>query len=174
MEIRRFNYLHRWRRIHGHGGETSILCGVDHSVVGQQAEVRLGLLQLYLGDGGRVLGHRPIVRVRVEDPVTVGGGGARVGHADGPRRRGGRAGLVLVTTRRDGDGQRSHLTSGPVASGGLLSRRRHQGGRRRELVVIVLRHQRLKIDPDVGAGEPQRTTVTIILLKFTFVRENNF
>ena len=152
-------YLHRRRRIHRHGGQTSILRGIDHSVVGQKAEVGLGLLQLYLGDGGRVLGHRSVVGVRVEDPVAVGRGRTGVGHADGSRGRGRGAGLVLVLAARDGDGQRSHLTSaGPVTAGGLLPRRRHQGGRRRELVVIVLRNQGLEINPDVGAGEPQRTT----------------
>ena len=152
-------YLYGGRRVHWDCGETSVLGGVDHSVVSQQVEVRLGLLQLHLGDGGGVLGDWTIVGVRVEDPVAVGRGRTGVGHADGSRGRGRGAGLVLVLAARDGDGQRSHLTSaGPVTAGGLLPRRRHQGGRRRELVVIVLRNQGLEIDPDVGAGEPQRTT----------------
>ena len=128
--------------------------------MGQQTQVGLRLLQLNLGDGGGVLGDGAVVGVRVEDPVAVGRGGARVGHADGSRGGGGRAGLVLLPAGRDGDGQGAHLTSaGPVgAPRGLLPWRRHQGGRRRELVVIVLCHQRLKINPDIGAGEPQRTT----------------
>ena len=90
----------------------------------QQVEIRLGLLQLHLGDGGGVLGDWTIVGVRVEDPVGVWAGGAGVGHADGPSGRGGGAGLVVgLVTARDADGERPHAA---LSIGPLLSGRGHQ------------------------------------------------
>ena len=153
-------YLNGRRRIHGDRGESPVLGGVDHGVVSQQVHVGLGLLQLNLGDGGSVLGHRAVVGVRVEDAVGVGAGGAGVGHADGPSGGGGRARLVVrLVPTGDADGQRSHpaLAIGPI--GPLLPGRRHQGGRRQQLGVL-LGHERLEVDPDTGAGEPQGTSAT--------------
>ena len=147
-----------WRRgIHRNSGEAAILCWVDHGVVSQQVQIRLGLLELNLSDGGSVLGHRAVVGVGVEDAVGVGAGGAGVGHTDGPSGGGGGAGLVVgVITAGDADGQRSHPT---LAIGSLLSGRRHQRRRRQQLGVVV-RHEGLEIDPDTGAREPQRTSAT--------------
>merc|ERR1719336_1131807 len=116
--------LYGGRGIHWDCGETSVLSGVDHSVVSQQVEVRLGLLQLHLGDGGGVLGDGSVVGVGVEDAVGVGAGGAGVGHTDGPSGGGGGAGLVVgVITAGDADGQRSHPA---LSIASLLSGRRHQ------------------------------------------------
>ena len=117
-------YLY-WRRgIHWDCGQASVLGWVDNSVVSQQVEIRLGLLQLHLGDGGGVLGDWTIVGVRIEDPVGVWAGGAGVGHADGPSGRGGGAGLVVgLVTARDADGERPHAA---LSIGPLLSGRGHQ------------------------------------------------
>ena len=104
-----------------------------------------------------MLSHRAVVRVRVEDAVRVGAGGAGVGHADGPSGGGGGAGLVVgVITAGDADGERSHAT---LAIGPLLPGRRHQRRRRQQLGVVV-RHQRLEIHPDTGAGESEGTSET--------------
>ena len=107
-----------------------------------------------------MLSHRAVVRVRIEDALRVGAGGAGVGHADGPSGGGGGAGLVVgLSPAGDADGQRSHpaLAIGPI--GPLLPGRRHQGGRRQQLGVL-LGHERLEVDPDTGAGEPQGTSAT--------------
>ena len=72
-------YLDGGRWVHRDGGQAPVLSGVHHGIVGQQTQVRLGLLQLHLGDGWRVLAHRSVVRVRVEHPMARGGG-ARVGN----------------------------------------------------------------------------------------------
>ena len=150
-------YLY-WRRgINGNSGETAVLGGIDHSIVSQQVQIRLGLLELNLSDGGGVLSHWPVVRVRVEDAVRVGAGGAGVGHADGPSGGGGRARLVVgLVAAGDADGERPHPA---LAIASLLPGRRHQGGRRQQLRVVV-RHEGLEIDPDTRAGEPQRTSGT--------------
>ena len=104
-----------------------------------------------------MLGHRAVVGVRVEDAVRVGAGGAGVGHADGPSGGGGGARLVVgLVTAGDADGQRPHPT---LAIGSLLPGRRHQRRRRQQLAVVV-RDEGLEIDPDTGAGEPQRTSET--------------
>ena len=153
-------YLYGGRRVHWDCGETSVLGGVDHSVVSQQVEVRLGLLQLHLGDGWGVLGDGSVVGVRVEDAVGVGAGGTGVGHTDGPGGGGGGTGLVVgLVAAGDTDGERPHPA---LAIAPLLSGRRDQGGRRQELRVV--RHQGLEVDPDAGAGEPQRTSENISIL----------
>ena len=92
--------------------------------MGQQVQIRLGLLELDLSDGGGVLSHRAVVGVRVEDAVRVGASGAGVGHADGPSGGGGGARLVVgLVTAGDADGQRPHPT---LAIASLLPGRRHQ------------------------------------------------
>ena len=104
-----------------------------------------------------MLSHRAVVRVRVEDAVRVGAGGAGVGHTDGPSGGGGRAGLVVgVIAAGDADGERPHTS---LAIGPLLPGWRHQRRRRQQLGVVV-RHEGLEIHPDTGAGEPQRTSAT--------------
>ena len=113
-------YLYGRRGIHWDCGETSVLSGVDHSVVSQQVEVRLGLLQLHLGHGGGVLGDGSVVGVGVEDAVGVGAGGTGVGHTDGPGGGGGGTGLVVgLVAAGDTDGERPHpaLAIGPLLSG---------------------------------------------------------
>ena len=72
-------YLDSRRGIHRDSGQAPVLSGVHHGVVGEETQVRLGLLQLHLGDGRRVLAHRSVVRVRVEHPMARGGG-TRVGN----------------------------------------------------------------------------------------------
>ena len=150
-------YLNGRRRIHGNRGKSPVLGGIDHGVVSQQVHIRLDLLELNLSDGGSVLGHRAVVRVRVEDAVRVWAGGAGVGHADGPSGGGGGARLVVgLVPAGDADGERSQTT---LAIGPFLPGRRHQRRRRQQLGVLV-RHERLEIDPDTGAGEPQGTSAT--------------
>lgn len=77
----------RW--LNGDSGQSSILCRIDHSVVGQHTQVCLGLLKLDLTDinmnsllinqlkcqahlcnSGCVLGHRSVVGVRIEHSMT--------------------------------------------------------------------------------------------------------
>ena len=153
-------YLEAGRRIHRDGGEPPVLGGVHHGVVGQEAQVGLGLLELHLGDGGRVLGDGPVVRVRVEHPVA-GGGRARVRHRDGPRGRARRGPVVpRVPGAGDGDGQGPHVPrAGAGVARALLPGRGHEGGGRGEL-VICLRHQGLEIHADAGAREPQGASET--------------
>ena len=50
-------------------GQSPVFRGIHHSIVGQQAQVRLSLLQLYLSYGGGVLAGSTVVGVRVEDSV---------------------------------------------------------------------------------------------------------
>ena len=148
--------------------------------MGEEAEVGLGLLQLDVGQRGGVLGDGPVVRVRVEDSVAVGAGGARVGHADRPRGGAGRRAVVpedanvrnrivscnysasslpIVPRARDGDGEGPHAAPlpgpRPRPARALLPGRRHEGRGRRELVFRGVRHQGLEVHPDTRAGEPQ-------------------
>ena len=149
-------YLDSRRGIHRDSGQAPVLGGVHHGVVGEETQVRLGLLQLHLGDGGRVLGDGAVVGVRVEHPVT-GGGGAGVGHRDGAGGGARRRPVVpVVPGARDGDGQGPHV-AGAGAAGALLPGRGHEGGGRGEL-VLSLRHQGLEIHADARTGEPQRAS----------------
>ena len=123
--------------------------------MGQQTQVRFGLLQLNLSNGRRVLRHWSIVGVGVEDTVTIWARGTRVGHTDGPGGGAGRARVVLLPTRRDGDGQGPHSCF--TVCRGFFSGWRNKGGRRREFIFWFC-YQGLEIDTDIGAGKPQRTT----------------
>ena len=93
---------------------------------------------------------RPILRVGVEDPMGVWGGGAGVRHRYGPSWGGRRRSLVLRARVWNCDGEGSKAGEGCRRGGGLVNFIPCE-----LLVGIVhLLKQRLEPEPDVGAREP--------------------